>query len=38
LISLTFRGLTFWLPFLIGFVALRRVKSFKVEKGSLSDA
>lgn len=27
-VSLTFRGLTFWLPLLIGFVLLRRVKSF----------
>lgn len=27
-VSLAFRGLTFWLPLLIGFVLLRRVKSF----------
>ena len=29
-VSLTFRGLTFWLPLLIGFVLLRRVQSFNV--------
>jgi uncharacterized protein (TIRG00374 family) len=28
LVALTFRGLTFWLPLLIGFFMLRRVKSF----------
>lgn len=28
IVSLTFRGLTFWLPLLIGFILLRRVKIF----------
>ena len=28
-IALVFRGLTFWLPFAAGFVALRRVKTFE---------
>jgi uncharacterized membrane protein YbhN (UPF0104 family) len=27
-VTLAYRGITFWLPFLLGFVALRRVKSF----------
>jgi uncharacterized protein (TIRG00374 family) len=29
-ISLTFRGLNFWLPLLIGFLVLRRVRTFRV--------
>jgi len=28
-VSLVFRGLTFWLPFVAGFVALRKVKTFE---------
>jgi uncharacterized protein (TIRG00374 family) len=28
-ITLTFRGLTFWLPVMVGFVLLRRVRSFQ---------
>jgi glycosyltransferase 2 family protein len=28
-VSLAFRGLTFWLPLLIGFILLRRVKTFR---------
>lgn len=28
IISLSFRGLTFWLPFLVGFILLRRTRSF----------
>ena len=28
LAALTFRGLTFWLPLLIGFFLLQRVRSF----------
>jgi len=31
-ISLTFRGLTFWLPFLAGFVLLPRVSSFRRDR------
>jgi uncharacterized membrane protein YbhN (UPF0104 family) len=27
-VTLAYRGITFWLPFLLGFVALRRVKRF----------
>lgn len=30
-VSLTFRGLTFWLPFLIGFALLPRVRSFATD-------
>jgi uncharacterized protein (TIRG00374 family) len=30
-VALSYRGLTFWLPFGIGFLLLRRVKSFKSE-------
>jgi phosphatidylglycerol lysyltransferase len=33
-ISLAFRGLTFWLPLAIGFFLLRRVKSFGAEERS----
>ena len=32
-ISLTFRGLTFWLPFLAGFVLLSRVSTFRDDRG-----
>jgi uncharacterized protein (TIRG00374 family) len=31
-ITLAFRGLTFWLPFFIGFLLLRRVKAFGAEE------
>lgn len=31
-ITLAFRGLTFWLPFFVGFLLLRRVKSFGAEE------
>jgi phosphatidylglycerol lysyltransferase len=37
-ISLAFRGLTFWLPLLIGFVLLRRVKTFRTEERSLAES
>jgi phosphatidylglycerol lysyltransferase len=33
-ITLAFRGLTFWLPFFIGFLLLRRVKAFGAEEYS----
>lgn len=36
-ISLAFRGLTFWLPMLVGFILLRRVKSFGAEEHELAD-
>jgi phosphatidylglycerol lysyltransferase len=36
-ISLAFRGLTFWLPLCIGFILLRRVKSFGVRESAQSD-
>ena len=36
-ISLAFRGLTFWLPLLVGFILLQRVKSFQAEKRSLAE-
>jgi uncharacterized protein (TIRG00374 family) len=32
LVALSFRGLTFWLPFGIGFLSLRRIKSFQKEQ------
>jgi len=35
-VSLAFRGLTFWLPLLIGFILLRRVKTFRAEERSLA--
>jgi phosphatidylglycerol lysyltransferase len=31
-IALSFRGLTFWLPLAIGFILLRRLKTFKTEE------
>jgi uncharacterized protein (TIRG00374 family) len=37
-ITLAFRGLTFWLPFAIGFVLLRRVKAFGAEEYSRAEA
>jgi phosphatidylglycerol lysyltransferase len=36
-VSLAFRGLTFWLPLLIGFVLLRKVKSFRAEERALAE-
>jgi len=33
-VSLSFRGLTFWLPLLLGFISLRRVNSHKSEERS----
>jgi uncharacterized protein (TIRG00374 family) len=33
-ISLAFRGLSFWLPLLVGFILVRRVKSFRSEKNA----
>jgi phosphatidylglycerol lysyltransferase len=35
-VSLAFRGLTFWLPFFIGFLLLNRVKAFKPSERLLS--
>jgi uncharacterized protein (TIRG00374 family) len=32
-ISLAFRGLTFWLPFVLGFLSLRRTRTFRRGKG-----
>jgi hypothetical protein len=37
-IALAFRGLTFWLPFGIGFFQLRRVKSFGVIRQTRAEA
>lgn len=37
LISLSFRGLTFWIPLGIGFLLLRRVKSFGAEEVTRSE-
>jgi uncharacterized protein (TIRG00374 family) len=37
-ITLAFRGLTFWLPFAIGFLLLRRVKAFGAEEYSRAEA
>ena len=37
-IALAFRGLTFWLPFALGFVLLERVKSFGGERRSRAQA
>ncbi len=37
-VTLAFRGLTFWLPMLIGFIILRWVPSFGVEERSLSES
>jgi phosphatidylglycerol lysyltransferase len=38
LISLSFRGLTFWIPLGIGFLLLRRVKSFGAEEITRSES
>jgi uncharacterized protein (TIRG00374 family) len=35
LITLTYRGITFWLPFLIGFVLLRKIRIFGLSDTSL---
>ncbi len=37
-IALAFRGLTFWLPLGIGFVLLRRLKSFGAKEAATSEA
>jgi uncharacterized membrane protein YbhN (UPF0104 family) len=37
-ITLTFRGLNFWLPLMIGFLALRRVRTFRVRGNSAGQA
>jgi phosphatidylglycerol lysyltransferase len=37
-VTLAFRGLTFWLPLLIGFIILRWVRTFGVEEKSLSES
>ncbi len=37
-VTLAFRGLTFWLPLLIGFIILRWVRTFGVEERSLSES
>lgn len=36
-IALSFRGLTFWLPLAIGFILLRRLKTFRVEETARSE-
>jgi len=36
-VALAFRGLTFWLPLAIGFVLLRRLKSFGVRESARSE-
>ncbi|HVN53866.1 MAG TPA: flippase-like domain-containing protein [Anaerolineaceae bacterium] len=35
IVPLVFRGLTFWLPLVLGFISLRRVKSFGIGEPSL---
>jgi phosphatidylglycerol lysyltransferase len=35
-ISLTYRGLSFWLPLLVGFLLLHRMRSFSVQESSLA--
>jgi phosphatidylglycerol lysyltransferase len=37
-VSLSFRGLTFWLPLWIGFVVLRRVRTFGPRERSISES
>ncbi|UCC89997.1 MAG: bifunctional lysylphosphatidylglycerol flippase/synthetase MprF [Anaerolineales bacterium] len=37
-VTLAFRGLTFWLPFSIGFLLLRRVKAFGAEEYSRAES
>ena len=37
-VSLAFRGLTFWLPLWIGFIILRRVRTFGAEERSISES
>lgn len=37
LITLSFRGLVFWLPFAIGFLSLRRLKTFRREPSQPAD-
>ena len=34
IVALAFRGLAFWLPLLVGFIVIRRVKSFRAEERS----
>jgi glycosyltransferase 2 family protein len=34
-VTLTFRGLSFWLPFTIGFFLLRRIKTFETDRKSV---
>lgn len=34
LITLTYRGITFWLPFIIGFILLRKINIFGLRKAS----
>jgi phosphatidylglycerol lysyltransferase len=36
-IALSFRGLTFWLPLAIGFILLRRLKTFKAEESATTE-
>ena len=36
-IALTFRGLTFWLPLLVGFLLLRRVRTFQEQERGEAD-
>ncbi len=36
-IALSFRGLTFWLPLAIGFILLRRLKTFKGEESARTE-
>ncbi|MCC6148318.1 MAG: lysylphosphatidylglycerol synthetase family protein [Anaerolineaceae bacterium] len=37
IITLAFRGLTFWIPFLIGFILLRRMRIFNPQAKPVSD-
>ncbi len=37
-VTLAFRGLTFWLPLIVGFIILRWVRTFGVEERSLSES
>jgi phosphatidylglycerol lysyltransferase len=36
-VALAFRGLSFWLPLLIGFIILRKVKTFRADERSVAE-
>ncbi len=37
-VVLSFRGMTFWLPLVLGFILLRRIKTFRSEEQTLGEA